>query len=188
MSISANSIKMTVTITNWPFLHTSHTLGIVLENDVIYDDVITVNQDDKPTFNDANNLRWLALSTGGVTLYAEFVNYGSIDGSTATIQNKKLYGNYVVTILPYFMYSAVLDPNYAVLADVDNDGSSNAETGGHATPPMDEPVLVATIASIVGVALIIAAIIFVLRRRVKSKRRTRLTSLFQKNSELSILS
>lgn len=143
-TIQANTIKMALSISDWPFRDITHSLFVVFSND------ISNKTTDSPieactrqtSSNHAMNLRWYKISVEGVSLYAQMeeviffhflfcvfllsieMKYGILDGRKRAITFTSTNTSQVTIRAPFFWNNLILDPNFGVLLEDDDPCSS----------------------------------------------------------------
>jgi len=109
---SPYTIKINVIIQNWPFFTLSNSLAIFFLANASNND----NNCEGAFENTNRDVKWISITVGNTTLYAQFDNKAIVDGRVRTITyslNKTDYS--VAAILPHFWNYAEMDPQYGVL-------------------------------------------------------------------------
>eukprot|EP00026_Physarum_polycephalum_P008205 Phypoly_transcript_08284.p1 GENE.Phypoly_transcript_08284~~Phypoly_transcript_08284.p1 ORF type:complete len:424 (+),score=25.25 Phypoly_transcript_08284:152-1423(+) len=161
----ANTLKMNVRISNWPFKSLSDTLEVIIN--------IMGNGTGAQCSNVHSNgptLSWTLLSSDGVSLYTQFETDSYIDGRERTITFTSLGQFSIAAQFPHFWTYAELDPNFAVIVDFDT--KTSACEGTTKKNPIRKITIIVVVVSIVTVALIILVLgsVYTHRRRKNTRK------------------
>ncbi|KYR03125.1 hypothetical protein DLAC_00621 [Tieghemostelium lacteum] len=122
---------------------------------------------------DGNQIEWLQLRINDTSLYGKFIQNSVVDYRLGTVNNYLLSNSSTnVTIgmnLPFYHVMAMLDPDFSVLLDTEpiqngtiigNDCEENQSSKGLSR---NKIIIISTICSVVGAAIIISVIIYVIK-------------------------
>jgi len=158
VDMAQNGIKYSMRVENWDFEEIRNQLVIVVESTSnSARQSVNVNQVDGGT------LQWMVLSSGGFNLYAKFLEYAIIDDVVQTVRFTYVDNEgspEVYVDVPHFWNYAEIDPNYVVLEQQDT-----AKNSG-----IPETTVIAIVASIVGAAVVVSAVLWIQFHRRAAKR------------------
>eukprot|EP01113_Clastostelium_recurvatum_P032180 TRINITY_DN4093_c0_g1_i1.p1 TRINITY_DN4093_c0_g1~~TRINITY_DN4093_c0_g1_i1.p1 ORF type:complete len:1054 (+),score=163.30 TRINITY_DN4093_c0_g1_i1:1-3162(+) len=191
LSLPANSIKCTIIINDYRFVNTTNKLQITMASTASHP------APSPPSYVDAcgrtqmmtssgsssqdNQLTWLSIfNSDGDSLYSQYPRYTLLDGreSTCHVTAGQQEGVVAITV-PYFTSYVVIDPNFAVLVNPSHidfkpseglacQPSSSLHNSGSPPFPLRE-LIIGVVCGVVGVAILVAAALFVKRKRHREK-------------------
>eukprot|EP00026_Physarum_polycephalum_P000413 Phypoly_transcript_00414.p1 GENE.Phypoly_transcript_00414~~Phypoly_transcript_00414.p1 ORF type:complete len:1618 (+),score=237.56 Phypoly_transcript_00414:610-4854(+) len=176
--VSANSVKYSMEIVNWPFLAYNNKLKVTMESkggsQQPKDDCVGVT----PQTDNSDNLLWIKVTVNGAVLYGKFSNFAEIDGVVKVVQF--FYNEtsaLIETIIPFFWDQAVFDPNFQVLLDPassddclvgDSKKKSNDFTNGK--------IAGIVVGVVFGIAILVAVTGYIIMRRKRAQALQQLRS------------
>eukprot|EP00026_Physarum_polycephalum_P003519 Phypoly_transcript_03532.p1 GENE.Phypoly_transcript_03532~~Phypoly_transcript_03532.p1 ORF type:complete len:603 (+),score=53.04 Phypoly_transcript_03532:570-2378(+) len=159
----ANTLKLNVKISDWPFAQLTNFLNVVFDNFVVSAEKDNTCVEQQKT---SASLIWVQLTLNGIAVYAQFDPSAIVDGRNRSISFTLQTDNSVVATLPHFWDFSELDPLYSVLLSPESDNGCSSKSSNHTS----KKVIIAVVVSIVGTALIIAIVLYAYK--VYKRRKT----------------
>ncbi|EFA80176.1 hypothetical protein PPL_06998 [Heterostelium album PN500] len=130
--ISPSSIKYSINISSFNFQLKTNMLQVVLEATIQGSDSESCSSKQIGSNNSTNDVKWIKMNIDKTSLYGRFISYGIVDTRVVSIDNRVLdignqtessqYRSTTIGItVPYFENSALLDPDFSYLIDVDGE-------------------------------------------------------------------
>ncbi|EGG25051.1 EGF-like domain-containing protein [Cavenderia fasciculata] len=177
IQMDAGTMKMTLNITNWSYYGTLNTLQVVMRSHVNVEGGPSktncgTKSSDQISTDDNGVLNFMAIERQGRSFYAKFVDRVISDGratfSKPYIINQTTDGSSqnsttdIAIDLPFFRYSAIIDPDFSVLLTSPPDDECNPKEDDR--PAWFLPVVVT--APVVGGAAIIGGAYFLIKKKL----------------------
>eukprot|EP00026_Physarum_polycephalum_P000794 Phypoly_transcript_00795.p1 GENE.Phypoly_transcript_00795~~Phypoly_transcript_00795.p1 ORF type:complete len:1302 (-),score=134.46 Phypoly_transcript_00795:84-3989(-) len=155
----ANNIKMNVKISNWPFKSILNSL-----------EVIFASEGQSEGGNSCSDVKtngptvlWTTISIDGISMYTQFSNDAYVDGRERTILFSQENQYSVAAKLPHFWSYAELDPNFAVILNMNS--KENVCGKIKSTHSVRKKIVIAVVVPLLGVGLVVLVVLFILRHR-----------------------
>jgi len=181
MYLSAGTVKMTLTVQDWPFRSVVNTFGVVFNVAWRGDDVDSCGNTVQPTVNSNGILSWLQISVANVAMYGNFLPVGLVDNRARSLSVQFLpdtsVENTAIVTTPSFMQQLILDPDFSVLL---HNIAPSAACGGTVTLPVWMIVVVVCAFALI---VITAFVIFMLHKRRRDQERLDFHIKLQKLAE-----
>ncbi|KAN0031379.1 hypothetical protein ACTFIV_005243 [Dictyostelium citrinum] len=172
-TVKKGGIKISLSISNWNYQNNLNTLRVKMFSDIIFDnkDINTCNNNNSPSSIESSSssninsldINYIKFSLGGKVLQGRFQNKMLSDGRSTTTLTKLISKNENQIIigleLPHCT-ECLLDPDFSVLVSPNFNSSSSCTPKGNGRPWL---IPVAVVVPIVGVTIIAAFIIIILK-------------------------
>jgi len=184
--VAGNGTKYSMVVENWDFLSTNNQLDIVMGMTTSANtsqSVQTSAGGGSGLGAGIGTIQWMDWNVAGISLYAKFLEYAVIDGVVQMVKfiyQDALDGTPEIhVIVPHFLNSAEIDPNYSVLLNPkDENNSANDNDSNHHSSSrwLTYKTIIIIVASVFG-----AAILFVIAGcYVKRRERIQASKFFEK--------
>jgi len=180
--IGQNGFKYSVSIANWPFVNYQNRLRIHIQSGA----TSTTPGDCASASagaDDAENLRWLQVNMGDVSLYGTFAEYALIDDASRVVQFSYATNGVVAVTIPHFWFQAEFDPSFQVLLNSRGTASDepigecgSSEVNGNSGGGVSGTVIGSVVGGVAGAAALVAAGLFAAHKRKQGYRRHLLAS------------
>eukprot|EP00026_Physarum_polycephalum_P001923 Phypoly_transcript_01926.p1 GENE.Phypoly_transcript_01926~~Phypoly_transcript_01926.p1 ORF type:complete len:787 (+),score=76.61 Phypoly_transcript_01926:659-3019(+) len=121
ISIAPNSLKISLTVTNWDFASIKNSLHITAKATSLADTC-------KNGASYESQGTWIFVESGMHTLFGKFAKNGLVDGAAMPVMAQFDESNHVASLqVPHFWNEAVLDPDFAVLLGQSSDGCKRSK-------------------------------------------------------------
>jgi len=183
LQMQPNSVKMSCTISAWPFVSLTNSLQIVLAPVYVDGDSTEVCQTSTDNSDLNGNLRWFEATVNGVTLYGEFISDAVIDGAVKPVSFRLAPDQYIYATLPFFWTSAEIDPSYSVLLEGGTtSGGCDRITKSGLTKSLTDIIYGVSFGGAGFIAIVIYIIWHVKRDKMKKDNHTKIVGLLTKKS------
>lgn len=118
LAMPANSFKMALFISDWPFRSSQNSMRVVFSNTGAggSDGACSSNG-----YNDQNgSLQWVQLIVNGVSMFSQLLGYALVDGTKRYVEFGLYETSYISASIPFFWYNVSLDPTFGFLLDSSN--------------------------------------------------------------------
>ncbi|KAM9972240.1 hypothetical protein ACTFIW_003599 [Dictyostelium discoideum] len=169
-NLDKGSVKISLSIQNYPYLSSINNLQIQFESSVSINDEKDCNTKDSTINNTGDDddqmelLNFINIQKDSKTLQARFLNRILSDGKPTTITSeivtKNLNSIIIGLNLPH-CNSCIIDPDFSVLINSDFQTSCDDDDGKRAS----YVIPVAVVSSVVGVCIIGTVIFFIIKKR-----------------------
>eukprot|EP00026_Physarum_polycephalum_P002084 Phypoly_transcript_02088.p1 GENE.Phypoly_transcript_02088~~Phypoly_transcript_02088.p1 ORF type:complete len:970 (+),score=100.19 Phypoly_transcript_02088:343-2910(+) len=170
---SANTVKMNLKISGWPFRSLSNSLEAVIASAGAGEKGNVCSHSRGPS------VLWTTLSINGVSLYTHFTQDANVDGRERSISFVQRDQYSISAKFPHFWTFAELDPNFWVLLDL-ADSCTSLTKQKH---QVRKVVTIAVVVPIIGIALIVGVLflIYVNIKRARTQKKLRELASFEKD-------
>jgi hypothetical protein len=126
--VGANTIKLAIFISDWPFRATQNALFVNFENSIATSSAMQGLQPCaiEKRENSNNDLRWYKVTVGGVTMYSQMEDEAIVDGYVKPITFAYSSATTFAARIPFFWNNVTVDPNFSVLVE-DSDPCRNSD-------------------------------------------------------------
>jgi len=157
-AFAPNTIKLSITVVNWPFRSVQNSLAFILGSD-------TKQQTSKCNVDSgtdsSGNLQWFTITLNSTSMYGKFMDTALLDNKTRTVTFSLNEDNSVTASIPHFWEQAEIDPSYSVLLGERQDSCGANDNS------IKSVVYIATFASLGGVIVLSAFAYFIVYPRLK---------------------
>jgi hypothetical protein len=190
MFVQAQTVKVTVNITNWSFSSLKNTLAVVFDSSFQGSSSAgssNCNLQSQQSDDAIGALQWIQIQLNNTILYGQFLPKALVDMkpkilTSNYVENSMKTGGEVYMISPHFWDSLVIDPNYSILVD-DSSSSNNGDSGdcsnldlnSEQQKSLPKTMLIGIVVGVAGAALVVAAILFVYKQKKQTKARRKLS-------------
>eukprot|EP01111_Echinosteliopsis_oligospora_P019925 TRINITY_DN9895_c0_g1_i1.p1 TRINITY_DN9895_c0_g1~~TRINITY_DN9895_c0_g1_i1.p1 ORF type:complete len:230 (-),score=35.19 TRINITY_DN9895_c0_g1_i1:149-838(-) len=128
IQMNPQTLKMTVTISNWAFRSVNNRLGLIF----LSASTKRVGECDYSGYQQSEELKWVQVNAGSFSLYTELENYAIIDGKNRTVSFQWLGDGKILASFQHFWTEATIDPSYQLLvSESETSSSGDALTTPH---------------------------------------------------------
>eukprot|EP01113_Clastostelium_recurvatum_P039835 TRINITY_DN6132_c0_g1_i1.p1 TRINITY_DN6132_c0_g1~~TRINITY_DN6132_c0_g1_i1.p1 ORF type:complete len:1145 (+),score=203.60 TRINITY_DN6132_c0_g1_i1:82-3435(+) len=193
-SLPSFSLKCSVRIDNYTFVHPSHRLQVIVSQNIQQQGQLppsppvssTCSKDNNTTppssssnsstSNSNNNLAWVSIAgSDGVSLYATYPSNVVVDDRYAVSRLSFLADGDVGIEVPYFKDYVVIDPNFAILlgaTPVPGRGPCSQQQGGDVVSGLATyQIIVAVVVCVVVVVIVVIIIIVMMAKKRRRERK-----------------
>jgi len=158
-AFAPNTIKLSITIQNWPFSSLEHSLAFILRSDT-KEETSKCNVDSGT--DSSGNLQWVTVTINSTSMYGKFMDTALLDNKTRTVTFSLNEDGSVTGSIPHFWEQAEIDPSYSVLL-----GERRDSCGSNNDNSIKSVIYIATFASLGGVVILSAFAYFFVYPRLK---------------------
>jgi len=183
LDFPGNTLKFMLNISDWPFLSYKNMLRVVLQTAASGEtSEHSVCQQQNFAESENGNLLWYRIYYNGLTLYGQFLDYAILDYRAVNIQYILADNNGTIfIILPHFWYNALIDPDFSLLVDPDENSPCSVNS-------FPNDIWWIAVTCIGAVAIVIVSLVLVLKKVQKHKRNAERKKRTSANTELLALS